>query len=59
MGAGKKKTEKAQVPKTGKNNWMKTMENIVLHLKLVRGMRGTMLACVVWRHIKVAHISPE
>ena len=34
------------------------MDNIVLHLKLVRGMRGIPLAYVVWCHIKVAHISP-
>ena len=33
------------------------MENMVLHLKLVRGMRGTPLAYVAWCHIKVAHIS--
>ena len=33
------------------------MENIVLHLKLVRGMKGTPLAYVVWHHIKVAHVS--
>ena len=29
-----------------------------MHVKLVRGMRGTLLANVVQRHIKVAHISP-
>ena len=33
------------------------MENIVLHLKLVRGLRGVLLAYVVWCHIKLAHIS--
>ena len=30
----------------------------VLHLKLVNGMRGILLAYVVWNHIKVAHILP-
>ena len=30
----------------------------MLHLKIVRGMRGTPLAYVVWCNIKVAHISP-
>ena len=34
------------------------MGNIVLHLKLVRGMKGTLLANLVWCHVKVAHISP-
>ena len=34
------------------------MENIVMYLKLVRGMRGALLAYVVWHHVKVAHISP-
>ena len=34
------------------------MENIVLLLKIMRGMRGTLLAYVVQHHIKVAHISP-
>ena len=34
------------------------MEDIVLYLKLVRGMRGTSLAYVIQCHIKVAHISP-
>ena len=34
------------------------MENIVLHLKLVRGVRGVSLAYVVWHHVKVAHIPP-
>ena len=33
------------------------MENIVLHLKLVRGMRGALLSYVVKHHIKVAHMS--
>ena len=29
-----------------------------MHLKLIRGMRGTLLACVVWCHVKVAQILP-
>ena len=41
-----------------KNNSEKTMENIVLHFKLLRGMRGTPLVYVVWHHVKVAHILP-
>ena len=34
------------------------MENIVLHLMLVRGMRGTLLAYVGQPHIKAAHFLP-
>ena len=34
------------------------MENIVLHHKLAREVRGTQLDYVVWCHIKIAHISP-
>ena len=34
------------------------MENIVLHLKHVRGVRVVLLAYVVQHHIMVAHISP-
>ena len=34
------------------------MENIVLHLKLMRRVRGTLLAYVVWHQIKVACILP-
>ena len=33
------------------------MENIVLHLKLMRGMRRTLLTYVVRCHVKVAHVS--
>ena len=46
------------MPKVGKNNWAKTMENIVMYLKLVRGMRRTPLTYVVRHHVKVAHITP-
>ena len=34
------------------------MENIVMYLKFVRGMREASLAYVVQCYIKVAHISP-
>ena len=51
-----KKTDNAEAPKVDKSNWAKTMENTVLHLKLIIGMRGTLLAYVVGCHIKVAHI---
>ena len=52
-----KKTDSTNAPKVD-NNWAKTMENIVLHLKLVKGVRGSSLAFMVRHHIKVAHISP-
>ena len=52
-----KKTEDAEMPKIGKNNWATTMENLVLHLRFVRGMRGTLLAYVVWCYVKVDHIA--
>ena len=42
-----KKTNDSKAPKVDKNNWAKTMENIVLHLKLVKGMRGALLVYVV------------
>ena len=32
------------------------MKNIVMYLKLVKGIRGTSLAYVVHCHIKVVHI---
>ena len=37
-------SDNIKVPKVDKNNLEKTMENIVMYLKLVRGMRGTLLA---------------
>ena len=52
-----KKTDDAKVPKVDKNNWAKTMENIALHLKLIRGMRGIPLTYVFTCHVNVAHIS--
>ena len=39
-----------------KNNWAKTMERIVLHLKLVLGVP---LAYVVQCHIKFPHVMPR
>ena len=39
-----KKADNIEAPKVDKNNWAKTMENIVMYLKVVRGMRGTPLA---------------
>ena len=41
----KKKTVDFKAPKVDKNNWAKNIENIVLHPMLVRGERGTLLAC--------------
>ena len=54
-----KKTDGLKVPKVTKDNLANTVENIVLYLKLMRGVRGTPLVYVVWHHIKVAHILPE
>ena len=34
------------------------MENIILHLKPIRGVRGGLLAYVVWHHVNMACISP-
>ena len=53
-----KKIDDAGAPKVDKNNWAKTIENIVLNLKLVRCIRGALPAYVVRCHVKVAHISP-
>ena len=39
-----------------KNNWVKTMKDIVMYLKIMRDMKGTPLAFVIWCHGKVAHI---
>ena len=51
-----KKSDDIMAPKNDKTNWAKTMVNIVMYLKLVRGMRGAPLAYVSWCNIKVAHI---
>ena len=42
-----KKVEKVGAPKVDKSYWTKTMENLELPLKLMRGMRGALLAYVV------------
>ena len=48
-----------KLPKVDKNNWAKTMENILLYLKLVRGVRRVLLANVVPVHVKVSHFLNE
>ena len=53
-----KKTNDSEAPKVDTNKWAKTMENIVLHLKLMRGMRGALLAYVVQRDVNIAHTPP-
>ena len=35
-----KKSDYLKVPKVDKNNWARTMENIVLHLKLIKELRS-------------------
>ena len=50
------KKDDLKMLKIDKNNWGKTVENIMLHLKLMRMIRGNPLADVVQHHIKVAHI---
>ena len=53
------KIDDTEAPKVDKNYWVKTMENIVLQLKLDGEVRGDPLAYVIWHHIKVSHISPR
>ena len=45
-----KMTDGLEAPK------VETMKNIVLHLKLMSGARGTPLAYVVWHLVSLAHI---
>ena len=52
-----KKTDDLEVPKVDKNKWAKTMENIVLHLKLMSRVSGAPVAYLVQHHIKVTLIS--
>ena len=47
-----KKTDNLEVTKVEKSNCAKTMEVIVLHLKIVRGLRGVQSAYVVRQHLK-------
>ena len=51
-----KKTDDTEAPKVDKNNWVKTLKNIMLCLMLIKGMRGIPLDYVVQRDIKVPHI---
>ena len=44
--------------KVDKNNWVKSMENIVSYTPHVREVRGASLAYVFQCHVKVAHIAP-
>ena len=53
-----KKADDTEALKVDKNNWAKTLENILLHLGLVRGVSVTPLAYVIQCHVKVAQISP-
>ena len=53
-----KKSDDIEAPKVDKNKRAKTMENIIIYLKLMRGMRGGALAYVVQHHVKVAYIPP-
>ena len=53
-----KKSDDIEAPKVNKNNWAKNVENIVMYLKLMRGIREALLAYVVRNHVKVAHIPP-
>ena len=41
------KTDNLEVPKVDKNNWAKTMKNIALHLKLMKGVGEIPLVYVV------------
>ena len=53
-----KKLDNIEAPKVDKKNWAKTMENIMLHLKLMSRVKGAPLADVVWCYVKIAHIPP-
>ena len=46
-----------ELPEVEKNNWKKTMEAMVPHLKHEREMRSNTLVYVFRQHIEVAHIS--
>ena len=53
-----KKSDDLDLLKVDRNYWAKTMEAIVLHLRLIREMRAVPLAYVVRQHIKIVHICP-
>ena len=55
-GSEHRKADDSEVPNVDQNKWVKTMENIALHLKLMMWVKGTLLAHVVQHYIKVAHI---
>ena len=40
-----KKSDNIKAPKVNKNYWVMTVENIVMYLKLMRGMRGATGLC--------------
>ena len=46
-----KKTDDLEVTKVDKSNWVKTIENIVFHLNLMRRVRAVPLANVVRQHV--------
>ena len=52
------KLDTTKASKVDKNSWAKSMDNIVLHLKLMRLMSVFLLAYVVRCHIKVTSIPP-
>ena len=49
-----KKTDKPEMLRVDKSNWARTIEAIMLHLKVV----GIPLAYVVGQHVKVVYILP-
>ena len=51
-----KEADDFDVPKVDLDNKVKTMKYIILHLKLMRGIRRTLLDYMVWHYVKVAHI---
>ena len=53
-----KKRDDLELPRIDKHKWMKTMQVIVPHLKLMKGMRCAPLAYAVRQHVKVTHILP-
>ena len=55
----KKKKDDLEVPKVNEKNWAKTMEATVIHLKLVKGVRGVQLEYMFRQHGKMAYMSPE
>ena len=52
------KLDTTKASKADKNRWVKSMDNIVLHPKLMRLMSGVLVSYIVRCHIKVASIPP-